>query len=93
MKWSVMIPASIARNMAYIAYEDAYSSVTSRKHKSDELLDPRSFSVAAAQQIEQQSINTADLSVQELVDCDTRYDQVCWVGVIIMMLFIPHTLF
>ena len=90
MNWSV-IPASIARNMAYIAYEDAYSSVTSRKHKSDELLDPRSFSVAAAQQIEQQSINTADLSVQELVDCDTRYDQVCCSDHY-TMIFIPFIL-
>ena len=59
--------------MAYITYEDAYSFDSSEKHHSDEQdMDPQMFAVAAAQQIEQQSISTADLSVQELVDCDTQ---------------------
>ena len=72
------LEASIARNMAYIAYEEAYSSITSDgSNDDDDETDPTMFAVLAAQEIERQSINTADLSIQELVDCDTRYDQVC----------------
>ena len=62
--------------MAYIAYEEAFSSVTSHGSDGDNLADPTNFAVLAAQEIERRSINTADLSVQELVDCDDRYDQV-----------------
>ena len=63
--------------MAYIAYEEAYSSITSEgSNDDDDETDPTMFAVLAAQEIERQSINTANLSIQELVDCDTRYDQV-----------------
>ena len=74
------LEASIARNMAYVAYKDAYSfdtsshisskgdSSPSSSKKGDD--DPTMFAVSATQEIERRSIDTADLSVQQLVDCD-----------------------
>lgn len=80
--------------MAYIAYEEAFSSVTSphsSKSNSDNAPDPTTFAVLAAQEIERQSINTADLSAQELIDCDTRYDQVCAAAVLMFLAVVPKT--
>ncbi|KAL3784141.1 hypothetical protein ACHAW5_005650 [Stephanodiscus triporus] len=79
------IEASIARNMAYIAYEDAFSSRKARKHS-----NRRRFAVDVAQRIERKSIDTADLSVQELIDCDTRYDQGCSGGNPLLAFYFLH---
>lgn len=61
------LEASIARNMAYSAYEHAISSSSA---------DAGKVAFLVAQAVERRSLLTADLSVQELVDCDTQYDQV-----------------
>ncbi|KAL7465111.1 hypothetical protein ACHAXS_005449 [Conticribra weissflogii] len=45
---------------------------------------------ASAQTIERQSIRTADLSVQELVDCDTHYDQGCSGGNPLLAFYFLH---
>ncbi len=67
------IEASIARSMAYTAYEEVFKKVGGKGHTDEQ----RMIAVKAAQQIERQAISTADLSVQEIIDCDTRYDQGC----------------
>jgi hypothetical protein len=74
------IEASIARNMAYVAYEDAYSSYYSSGgggRGASANYGRRRNAVEAARRVERKAIETADLSVQELIDCDTRYDQGC----------------
>ena len=90
------LEASIARNVAYVAYDDAYASLTldddgpssaaragvvGGDDDDDEgtgrgAEDPRELAAAAARLVEGRAVEAADLSVQELVDCDTRYDQV-----------------
>ena len=79
--------ASIARNMAYIAYEDAYSSREATRAGSSYR---RRYAVDLAQRVERKSIDAADLSVQELVDCDTRYDQGCAGGNPLLAFYFLH---
>ena len=62
--------ASIARNMAYMAYEEAYKHTPpSRYHTREDL---RTLSITSAQTIERLSIKAADLSVQEVGQLVTR---------------------
>ncbi|KAL7555280.1 hypothetical protein ACHAWF_019057 [Thalassiosira exigua] len=97
------LEASIARNVAYVAYEDAYASVaeetgsrsrrTSKKREGSggkSGVDPRLFAVAEAQRVERRAILAADLSVQELIDCDTRYDQGCAGGNPLLAFYFLH---
>ena len=81
------ITASIARNMAYIAYGDAYSSREAARAGSSYR---RRYAVDLAQRVERKSIDAADLSVQELVDCDTRYDQGCAGGNPLLAFYFLH---
>ncbi|KAL7483437.1 hypothetical protein ACHAW6_009087 [Cyclotella cf. meneghiniana] len=79
--------ASIARNMAYMAYEEAYKHTPpSRYHTREDL---RTLAITSAQTIERLSIKAADLSVQE-VDCDTRYDQGCAGGNPLLAFYFLH---
>ena len=98
--------SSIARNMAYIGYETAYneaiktktstkrrhleSDVTTNNENDAALEDSRTLAVLAAQQVERKSIDMADLSVQELLDCDTRYDQGCAGGNPLLAFYFLH---
>jgi hypothetical protein len=71
--------------MAYIAYEDAYHTHKSHSHDTR-----RQYAISIAQQIEHQAINTANLSIQELIDCDTRYDQGCSGGNPLLAFYFLH---
>jgi hypothetical protein len=66
--------------MASIAYGDAYSSLSSSSSRGTPSYNAngsRRNAVDVARRVERRSIETAELSVQELIDCDTRYDQGC----------------
>eukprot|EP00956_Cyclotella_meneghiniana_P013872 scaffold20338_cov47-Cyclotella_meneghiniana.AAC.6 len=78
--------ASIVRNMAYMAYEETYKHTSNYHSKSD----LRAISVSTAQTIETHSLQTAELSAQELVDCDTRYDQGCAGGNPLLAFYFLH---
>eukprot|EP00986_Skeletonema_menzelii_P004473 scaffold1527_cov145-Skeletonema_menzelii.AAC.7 len=52
--------------------------------------DSRTLAVLAAQQVEHKSIDLANLSVQELLDCDTRYDQGCAGGNPLLAFYFLH---
>ena len=80
--------ASITRNMAYMAYETTYKHTPSTDYPTKS--DLRSLSISTAQTIELRSLQTADLSVQELVDCDTRYDQGCSGGNPLLAFYFLH---
>lgn len=54
------------------------------------LEDSRTLAILAAQLVEGKSINVADLSVQELIDCDTRYDQGCAGGNPLLAFYYLH---
>jgi hypothetical protein len=71
--------------MAYIAYEDAYHTHKSHSHDTR-----RRYAISIAQQIEHQAIDTANLSIQELIDCDTRYDQGCSGGNPLLAFYFLH---
>ena len=73
--------------MAYIAYGDAYSSREAARAGSSYR---RRYAVDLAQRVERKSIDAADLSVQELVDCDTRYDQGCAGGNPLLAFYFLH---
>ena len=60
----------------HLGEEEVESDVTTTEDDAD-FEDLRTLAVLAAQQVERKSIDKADLSVQELLDCDTRYDQGC----------------
>lgn len=60
----------------HLGEEEVESDFTLKEGDAD-FEDSRTLAVLAAQQVERKSIDIADLSVQELLDCDRRYDQGC----------------
>lgn len=65
-------------NKRHLGGEEVESDVATTTTEGDaDFEDSRTLAVLAAQQVERKSIDMADLSVQELLDCDTRYDQGC----------------
>ena len=61
--------------MLHVGDEIKDKSVATTTQSDPHLVDSHAIAAQVAQQIERKSIEMADLSVQELLDCDTRYDQ------------------
>ncbi|KAK1740224.1 papain family cysteine protease [Skeletonema marinoi] len=87
------------------AYNEAVKTTSAKRHLGDQevvesdatakevdagLEDSLTLAVLAAQQVERKSIDMADLSVQELLDCDTRYDQGCAGGNPLLAFYFLH---
>lgn len=73
----------------HLGEEEVESDVTTSENDAA-LEDSRTLAVLAAQQVERKSIDMADLSVQELLDCDTRYDQGCAGGNPLLAFYFLH---
>lgn len=74
------LEASVSRNTAWARYQEA----------SEQVRDNVDLAVMAAQEIEYKSIDTAYLSVQELIDCDTKYNQGCQGGNPLLAFYFLH---
>lgn len=74
------LEASVSRNTAWARYQEA----------SEQVWDNVDLAVMAAQEIEYKSIDTAYLSVQELIDCDTKYNQGCQGGNPLLAFYFLH---
>jgi hypothetical protein len=70
------LEASASRKAAF----DAYKYYESKNYNSMDNDTVRDHAIALAQRVEKQTIQFANLSIQELLDCDTAADQGCTGG-------------
>ena len=81
------VEANAARHRAFEAYTDTEKRLTAKKLDSDEI---RKAAIVAAREAETKAFSKANLSIQELLDCDTRYDQGCTGGNPLLAYYFIH---
>jgi hypothetical protein len=80
------LEASASRKAAFDAY--TYYESKNNKHMNNETVRGHAFAVA--QRVEKQAIQFANLSIQELLDCDTAADQGCTGGNPLLAFYFIH---
>jgi hypothetical protein len=80
------LEASASRKAAF----DAYTYYQSQNYDSWNNATVRDRAITVAQQVEKESIKVANLSIQELLDCDTAADQGCTGGNPLLAFYFIH---
>lgn len=88
--WAFAAAGSLEASASRKAAFDAYTYFESNNYKKMNNNTVRDHAFAVAQRVERQTIQFANLSIQELLDCDTAADQGCTGGNPLLAFYFIH---